>query len=100
MEKTRKQQVPKQYSRDELARIRYQCRRGMLELDVFLMPYFEQCFIGLTRTKQGLFIEMLTEADPDLFNWLMGNSEAKKPYQETVKDIHSFQLSGVGQQGV
>ena len=96
MEKTSKQQVPEQYSRDELARIQYQCRRGMLELDVFLMPYFEHCFIELTATKQALFVEMLTEADPDLFNWLMGHSESKQCFQETIKDIHGFQLAGAG----
>ena len=96
MENTSKQQIPEQYSRDDLARIKYQCRRGMLELDVFLMPYFEQCFEYLTVKKQALFIEMLTESDPDLFNWLMGHSEANQRYQEIIKDIHSFQLAGAG----
>ena len=38
----------------ERARVKWACRRGMLELDVLVMPFFEECF-----------------DDPDLFKWMM-----------------------------
>jgi antitoxin CptB len=83
-----------QNSKNALARIQYQCRRGMLELDVFLMPFCEHCYVELPNEKQKIFVQLLTEADPDLFNWLMEHSTAKPPYQEIIQEIISFQLSG------
>lgn len=78
---------------EELARIQYQCRRGMLELDVFLMPFCANCFVGLTEQQQQLFIEFLKEPDPDLFTWLMGYGEAKTEYVKLVEHIRHYQLS-------
>ncbi|HFB65275.1 MAG TPA: succinate dehydrogenase assembly factor 2 [Aeromonadales bacterium] len=77
----------------KLARLRYQCRRGMLELDVFLPAFFESCFNDLNHREQQLFEQLLTEPDPDLFAWLMGFDDAKKDYQPLVAKIRDFQLN-------
>ena len=81
------------YSAETIAKIQYQCRRGMLELDVFLMPFCRHCFLDLSKELQQVFIELLAEADPDLFNWLMGYGEAKKKYLNIVKKIRDYRLS-------
>ncbi len=78
---------------EAIARVQYQCRRGMLELDVFLMPFCANCFVGLTETQQQLFIELLKEPDPDLFTWLMGYGEAKNEYIKLIEKIRHYQLS-------
>ena len=34
-------------SAEDKARVKWACRRGMLELDVIIMPFFEECFDAL-----------------------------------------------------
>lgn len=58
-------------------KLAWQCRRGMLELDVILIPFLEQHFDGLSDEQQQLFSLLLEEADPDLYTWLMGFGECE-----------------------
>ena len=46
-------------------------RRGMLELDLLLIPFLEQCFDHLTEQQQLLYRDLLANEDQDLFAWLM-----------------------------
>lgn len=66
---------------EQRARLRWGCRRGMLELDCILQPFFDQHFDGLTEGQQQQFADLLHEADPDLFSWLMGY---QTPTSETL----------------
>lgn len=52
--------------------IRWACRRGMLELDQFLMTYFDDCYDDLPQADKNTFALLLQEADQDLYNWLLG----------------------------
>jgi len=57
----------------ELAnKLKWQCRRGMLELDVILIPFLEQHFNELPQDEQNSFVDLLKQADPDLYTWIMG----------------------------
>ncbi len=56
----------------EQRRLRFQCRRGMLELDVILQPYFERALTELDEAGWREFIALLSEPDPDIYSWLMG----------------------------
>ena len=58
---------------NELAKIKWACRRGMLELDVLLGYFFEEQYSRLTEAEQRQFVDLLEEADPTLFAWLMGH---------------------------
>ncbi|MCF7498479.1 MULTISPECIES: succinate dehydrogenase assembly factor 2 [unclassified Pseudoalteromonas] len=58
-------------------RIRWACRRGMLELDVLFMPFVEQAFDSLSTEQQAVFQRLLECDDPDLFAWFMGHEECK-----------------------
>ncbi|MCV5333976.1 succinate dehydrogenase assembly factor 2, partial [Escherichia coli] len=55
------------YTPEEKARIKWACRRGMLELDVVIMPFFEECFDTLSEQEQRDFVSLLECDDPDLF---------------------------------
>ena len=57
---------------DLLKKLKWQCRRGMLELDVILFPFLEQHFEGLSLAEQESFVDLLKQADPDLYTWIMG----------------------------
>ncbi|MGO3299185.1 MAG: succinate dehydrogenase assembly factor 2 [Pseudoalteromonas sp.] len=60
-------------------RIRWACRRGMLELDVLFMPFVEEAFDSLSPSQQAVFQRLLEGDDPDLFAWFMGHKECKDP---------------------
>ena len=59
-------------------RLKWQCRRGMLELDVILIPFLQEHFEGLDEALQCAFVELLKEADPDLYTWIMGFGQCKQ----------------------
>lgn len=65
------------YTNEEKARVKWACRRGMLELDVVIMPFFEECFEALTDNDQKDFVALLECDDPDLFSWVMGHSRSE-----------------------
>ncbi len=53
-------------------KLAWQCRRGMLELDVVLIPFLENHFDELSASQQADFEKLLQQADPDIYSWLMG----------------------------
>ena len=63
-------------SSEDKARIKWACRRGMLELDVLVMPFFDECFDQLSVLEQQHFIRLLECDDPDLFTWMMGHGRS------------------------
>lgn len=75
-----------------LGRLRWACRRGMLELDVLLLPFVDQAFDSLTFQEQETFERLLTCDDPDLFAWFMGH---KKCYDPELSEMVSVILKRV-----
>lgn len=61
------------------SRIHWACRRGMRELDISIMPFFEYEYDSLNDQDKQLFVRLLENDDPDLFNWLMNHGEPKDP---------------------
>lgn len=59
------------------ARIKWACRRGMLELDVLLMPFVDEAYDQLSATQQLTFERLLEAQDPELFAWFMGHEQCK-----------------------
>ena len=55
------------------ARLKWACRRGMLELDILFIPFVDEAYDDLSAEKQRIFERLLTEQDPDLFAWFMGH---------------------------
>mgnify|MGYP001068709163 CR=1 FL=1 len=54
-------------------RLRWACRRGMLELDVLFMPFVEEAYDELSDAQKAVFRRLITCDDPDLFAWFMGH---------------------------
>ncbi len=61
------------------ARIRWQCRRGMKELDVILEKFFASDFDDLTEAETEAFVALLTLEDPDLNATMLGKQEPATP---------------------
>ncbi|WP_337880964.1 succinate dehydrogenase assembly factor 2 [Rheinheimera sp.] len=69
------------------ARLRWACRRGMLELDVLLAPFVEQGYDGLTEQQKAEFEQLLACDDPDLFAWFMGHAKSEKPELQALVNL-------------
>lgn len=61
---------------NKLARIKWACRRGMLELDFIFNDFMENGYKQLSDIQQDAFQTFLVNSDPDLYSWLMGFREA------------------------
>ena len=55
----------------ERGRLRWKCRRGMLELDLVLLPFLDHHYEGLSDQKKIIFERLLEEQDPVLQSWFM-----------------------------
>jgi len=74
---------PSNLALDE-ARLRWQCRRGMLELDLMLETFVENCYEDLpVKTKQA-FHQLLKCQDQFLLDYLMGQDV---PTDKDVADV-------------
>lgn len=59
---------------NNIARVHWACRRGMRELDVLIMPFFEEEYERLSVSDKHSFVALLEQQDPQLFRWLMNQS--------------------------
>jgi len=57
---------------DKKAKLRWQCRRGMLELDLIFARFLEARIDCMTESELMSFEKFLNHSDPDLYAWLMG----------------------------
>jgi len=74
-------------SAQEEARLVWNCRRGMLELDLILDNFIKKGFNLLNTQQISQFTNLLTHTDPELFAWLMGHEE---PYNKELAEIVAF----------
>ena len=56
---------------DELARLKWQCRRGSLELDLLLKHYLETVYLFAADEEKARFVELLKLEDGELMEALM-----------------------------
>jgi len=56
-------------------RLRWACRRGMLELDIFFGDFLDSGYDDLSESEKYTFQEILLEADQTLFGYLMGQEQ-------------------------
>ena len=60
----------------EADRIRWRCRRGMLEIDLVLNAFITRRLEGLDARQLAAFLRLLDRIDPELFDLVMGREEA------------------------
>ena len=76
----------------DLDRLRWQCRRGLLELDLILKNFLEFHFDRLDGEQQKVFREILDQPDNDLLDWALGRGEPTDPRYWPV--VHLLRASG------
>jgi len=69
------------------AKIKWHCRRGMLELDLIFQRFFNERIDFMEEEQIALFEALLEYPDPDLFSWLMGY---EKSTQKEINEIVTY----------
>ena len=59
----------------DLERIRWRCRRGLLELDLVLAAFLRDGLAQLSAPELQAFTRLLEAADNDLWDWVSGAGE-------------------------
>ncbi len=63
-------------SQDEtVRRLRWQCRRGLLELDLLFVRFLEQHYSALNVEEQVAFQRLLEQPDQTLLAWFQGQQQ-------------------------
>jgi antitoxin CptB len=60
-------------------RIRWQCRRGLLELDLVLERFLRENSERLTSVELERFRRLLAAPDNDLWDWISGRADPSDP---------------------
>ena len=80
----------------DLHRLRWASRRGMLELDLVLLPFVENVYTTLSADDQQRFDDLLESEDTELFSWFLGK---EVPENENNKHIVNIILANTGIRG-
>ena len=62
-----------------LNRLFWHSRRGMLELDVLLVPFTQEVYATLNEADRELYVRLLSCEDQDMFGWFMERTESEDP---------------------
>lgn len=68
-------------------RLKWACRRGMLELDVLFMPFVDEAYDDLTDQQKQDFERLLECDDPELFAWFMGHETCEDQALNNIVQI-------------
>jgi len=79
---------------NDLARLRWQCRRGVKELDVLLERYLETGYLLAGDEEKDLFVALLKLEDDALMGVFLGDSAEGEMMLELVERIRAF--AGLG----
>jgi len=63
----------------EITLLFWNSRRGMLELDVLLVPFTQEVYSTLSEADRELYVRLLACEDQDMFGWFMERSESEDP---------------------
>ncbi|HDY97043.1 MAG TPA: succinate dehydrogenase assembly factor 2 family protein [Pseudomonas sabulinigri] len=63
----------------EVKRLYWHSRRGMLELDVLLIPFLQEAYPTLEAADKELYRLLLESEDQDMFGWFMQRNEPDDP---------------------
>ncbi len=68
----------------ELERVRWRCRRGLLELDIVLGRFIEQHYPGLDEAQRVAFDVLLDMPDTALWDMIAGRMPAPQQDEQSA----------------
>lgn len=78
----------------DIEKLRWQCRRGMLELDYLLDDFLMNHFNSLDAQQQAMFVELLSCPDPELNSWLLDKQVAEDEAIQSMVALVREKASG------
>ncbi len=75
-------------------KIEWDCRRGMLELDNVIMPFFRQYFDELNTEQKDTFLRLLACSDLQLFSWFFNNKTADDAQLQQMVKLIQGKING------
>lgn len=70
-----------------LSKLRWQCRRGMRELDVLLISYLEAQYEQAGAGEKAAFRAFLELSDPEMMGYLLRNEAPPAVFADVVATI-------------
>lgn len=74
---------------EELRRLRWRCRRGLLEVDLILQGFACQGLEGLDAGAARALATLLEQPDPVLLEWLLGRVNPPPDLADVVRRIRA-----------
>lgn len=74
-------------TKKEIARLHWQCRRGMRELDLLMERYLHEQYVDASDDDQQSFRDLLALPDPTLFAYV---TSREVPEDENMKKLVEF----------
>ncbi|MBM3359175.1 MAG: succinate dehydrogenase assembly factor 2 [Betaproteobacteria bacterium] len=71
----------------EIDRIRWRCRRGMLELDLILERFLERHFDRLDAEERQMLCDLLERPDPELLELALGGKAPPDRRYQPLLDL-------------
>ena len=71
----------------EANRLRWACRRGMLELDILFETFLENGYPLLTEQERRDFDQLLEYPDQELYDFFMKNNNNNKIKEESIASL-------------
>lgn len=68
----------------ELGQLRWQCRRGVLELDMLLDPFLSKTYPHLSEEEKATFVTLLEYTDEVLLSWFFGEGVPDSPALQKI----------------
>ncbi|WP_250462989.1 succinate dehydrogenase assembly factor 2 [Microbulbifer litoralis] len=68
-------------------RLFWASRRGMLELDLVLLPFLDNVYETLEPEDQQRYQKLLDEQDQDLFAWFLRREDPSDPELQRIVQI-------------
>jgi antitoxin CptB len=69
---------------EEINRMQWAARRGMLELDLVLAPFVRGRYPHLTASERAVFQQLMLCEDQDLFAWFL---QRQRPDEQELADL-------------
>lgn len=70
-----------------MEKLRWRCRRGLLELDLILGGFLQERYAGLSPAEQRAFEKLLSLPDTNLVACLQGQENPPQELEEIVRKI-------------
>lgn len=80
------------------AQLEWACKRGMLECELFLIPFIKAQFDYLSEDEKSQLYELLQYPDPLLYAWLMNIEpiqEAQSYFRDLIKKIQDYRSHAI-----